>query len=68
MITFTDYRIMIADTFVTLSNSDAAAPKTPTAAILLPPAIAWEYDAITLSKNPSTEWTLSWAGFVGGII
>lgn len=67
-ISFTNYKSLMAVTFVTLSNSDAAAPKTPTAAILLPPATAWEYDAITLSKNPPTELTLIWAGFVGGII
>lgn len=65
---YTNYKSLMAVTFVTLSNSDAAAPKTPTAAILLPPATAWEYDAITLSKNPPTELTLIWAGFVGGII
>lgn len=57
-ISFTNYKSLMAVTFVTLSNSDAAAPKTPTAAILLPPATAWEYDAITLSKNPPTELTL----------
>lgn len=67
-ISFTNYKSLMAVTFVTLSNSDAAAPRTPTAAILLPPATAWEYDAITLSKNPPTELTLIWAGFVGGII